>query len=657
MTMSTRAFTEGIIEVIDDYSARPAASQPLLELGMRSMVLLPVKSRERTLGLVTVISKHKDHFSPALVHLLTSVGEGLGVLLENSLLQEETEDSRLAQLRFANENAVIAEVGRILSSSMDIEDSYEILAQKIYGLVSFDQLDITVVDPSREYDQVVFSTESTGKSPVFTPMHGSITEKVISNLTGLIIQDMTSSDVSSEYTCLVSSVDDGRKSWLIVPLIHSGAGIGALFLASNKDSAFNQNDLVLIYRFGRVLAGAISNAGHHARQMQAEGALREREARLRGIVESANDGIITMDTAGTVESFNHGAEIIFGYQSREVVGQNVKMLMPGPDHYAYDGDLSTYQKTGIKNIIGQGSEVMGRRKDGSEFPLDLSVSVVELAERNIYTGIIRDITESKTLQREIEQRAKELEKAYGELKTLDRMKDEFITTVSHELRTPLTSIKGAAEILLNYQDEDRATQAEFLTIIDNESDRLTRLINDVLDLARMESGETIWDVGTVDLQEVIATAMDSTHALTLNKRVTVEVDSADELPSVKADSDKLVQVVTNLLSNAIKFTPSGGRIRVKSSLVPDATAVAGAKMVEISVADNGVGIPSSDVDKIFDRFQQARTTLSDRPSGTGLGLSISKEIINHLGGDIWVESEPGQGSTFFFTVPSVSATP
>ncbi len=388
----------------------------------------------------------------------------------------------------------------------------------------------------------------------------------------------------------------------------------------------------------------------------AEDALREREARLRGIVESAVDGIITIDESGTVESFNPGAERIFGYASAEVVGQNVKMLMPAPYHVEHDGYLRAHRITGEKKIIGLGREVSGLKKDGTAFPMDLSVSEVELAGGKLYTGIVRDITESKTLQREIQEYTRDLEAANLELQTLDQMKDEFISTVSHELRTPLTSIKGAAEILLNYKDEDPDVQTELLGIIDSESDRLTRLINDVLDLAAVESGRMRWRISKVDLPSVIETAVDSTHVLTVQKNLTVEIAPSDALPTVTSDPDRLVQVITNLLSNAIKFTPSGGRIRLQARLLPLPSPETGTEMVEISVSDNGVGIPVNEFDNIFKRFQQVGTSLSDRPRGTGLGLAISKEIVGRLGGAIWVESEPGVGSTFFFTVP-VEPTP
>jgi len=255
------------------------------------------------------------------------------------------------------------------------------------------------------------------------------------------------------------------------------------------------------------------------------------------------------------------------------------------------------------------------------------------------------------LELKVEERTRELEDANRELQSLDKMKDEFVSTVSHELRTPLTYIKGAAEILMIYKDEDPAIQAEFLGIINSESDRLTRLIDDVLDLSRMESGEIGWNVSAVDLPGVIETAVDSTHALAMQKKVSVEAAPNDGLPPVGTDPDRLVQVITNLLSNAIKFTPRGGLIQVRTHILAAANLEAGKEMVEVSVSDNGMGIPAIDFDKIFNRFQQGVTSLSDRAQGTGLGLAICKEIVAHVGGTIWVESEPGIGSTFFFTVP------
>ena len=255
------------------------------------------------------------------------------------------------------------------------------------------------------------------------------------------------------------------------------------------------------------------------------------------------------------------------------------------------------------------------------------------------------------LELKVLERTEDLEKAYRELKTLDIMKDEFISTVSHELRTPLTSIKSAAEILLKYRDEDPDIQSEFLEIIDVECDRLTRLINDLLDLARMESGEMEWEFTRVDLTEIIATSVNGIQALALQKDISLEISEVNGLPRLESDADKLVQVIMNLLSNSIKFTPSGGLIRVRSRLLPNSDPKAGVPMAEVAISDTGVGISTTDIDKIFDCFQQVGQSVNDRPQGTGLGLSISKGIVEQLGGKIWVEIEICEGRTFYFTVP------
>ena len=305
---------------------------------------------------------------------------------------------------------------------------------------------------------------------------------------------------------------------------------------------------------------------------------------------------------------------------------------------------------GVAERLGKG-DLSARAAAG---PKD---EIGSLADSFNQMATARQSTEEQrvALIQELEEKNAELEKAYAELQTLDRMKDEFISTVSHELRTPLTSIKGAAEILIQYRDEDPDSQMEFLSIIDNESDRLTRLINDVLDLARIESGEVYWEFSPVDLAGVIESAVESVRALSVQKNIDIAITGSQDLPSVNSDHDKLVQVVTNLLSNAVKFTPRGGMIRVQSRLLSEPTSEAGSGMIEVSVSDNGVGVPEGESDNIFGRFQQAGTNITGRPRGSGLGLSISKEIVTRLGGEIWVESQPGSGSTFYFTIPNADA--
>jgi len=238
----------------------------------------------------------------------------------------------------------------------------------------------------------------------------------------------------------------------------------------------------------------------------------------------------------------------------------------------------------------------------------------------------------------------ELRAANERLKELDRLKDDFISTVTHELRTPLTAIRSAAEVLHDNPELDAGDRQEFLAIVIQESERLTRLINQVLDLAKLESGRAEWQVAPVDLRTIVQDSLDATRQLFRARNVTLEAHLPDRVPPVDADRDRLVQVLVNLLSNAAKFVEPGvGRVSVA---LRELDAV-----LRVAVSDNGPGIGRDDQRIIFEKFRQAGNTMTDKPQGTGLGLPISRQIVEYLGGRLWVESEPGKGATFIFELP------
>ncbi len=233
---------------------------------------------------------------------------------------------------------------------------------------------------------------------------------------------------------------------------------------------------------------------------------------------------------------------------------------------------------------------------------------------------------------------------FEQTKKLDQLKSEFVSKVSHELRTPLTSIKGFTEILMSYDDIDAKTRAEFLNIINEESERLTRLINDILDLSKIEAGKIEWLIQPVEIRDIAEHTVKLFRSIAIEKNSELLVQVPPNLPAVRGDRDQLLQVMNNLLSNAIKFTTARmGKITIKA-FQEDA-------FVKVSVSDTGMGIPQQDQSKIFDKFYQLGDIRSGKPRGTGLGLSICREIIGHLGGRIWCESKTGHGSTFYFTLP------
>ncbi|MBS1140650.1 MAG: ATP-binding region, ATPase-like:Histidine kinase N-terminal [Proteobacteria bacterium] len=252
--------------------------------------------------------------------------------------------------------------------------------------------------------------------------------------------------------------------------------------------------------------------------------------------------------------------------------------------------------------------------------------------------------ELEAKQRELEAATTELREANERLRELDRMKDDFISTVTHELRTPLTSIRALSEMLHEDPRLELAERTRFLGIIVGEAERLTRLINQILDMAKLESGRAEWTTGEVDLGETARESMDSVGQLFREKGVLLEGDIPASGPIVLADRDRLMQVLINLLSNAVKFVPGElGCVQVKVGL--------DGSLVRVEVRDNGPGLTPEECDVIFEKFRQGGNTLTGKPKGTGLGLPISRQIIEYFGGKLWVESHPGEGANFIFTVP------
>jgi signal transduction histidine kinase len=273
------------------------------------------------------------------------------------------------------------------------------------------------------------------------------------------------------------------------------------------------------------------------------------------------------------------------------------------------------------------------------------------------SAILDEASQVVVYSHRLEQKSRELEAATAELraanerlKELDRMKDDFISTVTHELRTPLTSIRAFSEILLADPEVALAERMKFLGIITRETERLTRLINQVLDMAKIASGRAEWQMTLVDVREVVADTLARMAPMFEERGVRLEVHLPERAPPVHADVDRVIQVLLNLLSNALKFSPEGrGRVDVTLRRTDGA--------LRIDVRDNGPGIRAEDQPYVFDKFWQAGDTLVAKPPGTGLGLHISRQIVEHFGGRMWVESVPGAGACFTFTLPVAAEKP
>ncbi len=315
------------------------------------------------------------------------------------------------------------------------------------------------------------------------------------------------------------------------------------------------------------------------------------------------------------------------------------------DDIEADADLVNFAELQLAGSIGAASAhtIVATVAQEETLGLDEVMTIIDEASHVIaYSHRLEE------KQRELEAATASLKAANERLKELDRLKDDFISTVTHELRTPLTSIRACSEILYDNPDLDAAERHRFLGMVIKESERLTRLINQVLDLAKLESGMVEWRTDDVDLRELVADAVNATSQIFKTEEVAIAVRMPARAPAVIADRDRVMQVLLNLLSNAVKFCDAGtGRVEVRLT-------VEGAA-VRVDVEDNGVGIRPEHQAAIFEKFRQVGDTLTQKPAGTGLGLAICREIVAHLGGRLWVRSEPGRGSTFSFTLPVAAA--
>jgi two-component system sensor kinase FixL len=363
---------------------------------------------------------------------------------------------------------------------------------------------------------------------------------------------------------------------------------------------------------------------------RAEEALRKSEGRLRVIVETAVDGIITSDEQGLVTSFNPAAMRLFGYAPEEVIGRKINLLMAASYHDSQDGYPRNSGDEGVKAVFGVAREVIGQRKDGTEFPMDLSVSETLLGNRRTFTGIVRDISKRKAAEEVLIRQTEELARSNVDL-------ERFAYVASHDLQEPMRTVQSFVQLLQrNCGESLKGDAEEYIGFIISGVQRMQTLINDLLAYSRVSTQGTAF--APADCQEICTTVLQNLQASIESQQAVVTVD---RLPVVMADATQLIQVFQNLVVNAIKFH---GKEKPRIHVSVEETA---SEWV-FSVEDNGIGIAPEYFDRILIIFQRLHTI--EEYSGTGIGLAICKKIAERHGGRIWVESVVGEGSTFHFSI-------
>ena len=356
-----------------------------------------------------------------------------------------------------------------------------------------------------------------------------------------------------------------------------------------------------------------------------EEGLRQSEARVRALIESMPDGIITIDDQGRIESLNPAAERIFGYPQAELLGRHFTALMPETDRDEYDDYMRDHMGLERGKSVGFGLEIRGLRRNRQEFPMELAISNMWYEHRHLFIGIARDISERRAV---------------------DRMKNDFLATVNHELRTPLTSVLGSLGLLSEgIAGELSERGASLLNITRNNVERLVRLIGNILDMDDIQAGRLRIDFRAVNLGRIVEGAVDDNRLAASAAGVQMKLSRTMPDAMTYGDPERLRQAANHLLSNALKYSPRGAAVDIALERTHG--------VLRLSVTDAGPGVPAVFRQDMFQAFSRAETGDAGQRSGAGLGLSIARAIIEHHAGTIGVDDAAGAGAHFYFELPEL----
>jgi PAS domain S-box-containing protein len=637
-----------------------------------------------------------------------------------------------------------------------LQELLEEVSDAPFVLTSVERLDGALAYLAKQLVDVILLDLSLPDSQgleTFTKIHDRASATPIVVLTGLDRETLTQQVMQA-----------GAQDYLVKGQVHGALLMRSMHYAIERKraeealrSVKDELELRVAERTAELISSNSQLQLELEERRQIEESLRISQARFAGILEIADDAVISVNTQQRITLFNQGAEKIFGYTTQEVIGQPLDLLLPGRFTKAHRQHVVDFTQTaGKARRMGDRQEIFGRRKDGTEFPAEASISRLNVGGEQVFTTILRDISDRKQAEKALEQLSRQNElilnsvgeglcgvdlqgkttfinpaaakllgysavellgqsievllpphkvdgtayaleesplseafhaalqqglvhqgmdelfqrrngsvfpveymctpireqgaivgvvvafKDITERQIVERMKDEFVSVVSHELRTPLTSLHGALRMLSSgLLDSQPAKGKRLLDIAVDSTDRLVRLINDILDVQRIESGKVAMEKKACSVADLMAHAVDVMQAMADKTGVTLAIDPLAAFLWV--DSDRIMQTLTNLLSNAIKFSSPGSTVWLKAQEQE--------KYVLFQVKDQGRGIPSDKLESIFERFQQVDTSDARNHEGTGLGLAICRSIVQQHDGQIWVESALGEGSTFYFTLP------
>ena len=682
----------------------------LFDAGLRSMISVPMESHGTDIGVLHISSMRSRAYSDEHLALAERVSAQISGAIANARLYEgrvavenalrESEQNSRWQ---AEESSILAEIGRIISTSLDINETYEGFAEQVQKLIPYDRITISIINSQEKTVQTAYNAGQF--SPYFKigdmyPMAGSFGEYLLESgrpqtTQGAAVQETIRRFPEQRLT--FASI----KSAIAVPLIVKSEAVGFLNFGSKTPEVYSDHDLEVAEHLGRQIAGALSNSRMYSDLEAAEELERFTNARLqilreidlailtehspREIAQNACDrlrrllacdrvAVTLFDYEARVDSllaisvegktsvgagttvpfdstpssflnmqFSNSTNVFEGYSREEMQSPTMKA--------AYDEGIRSF----LSIPLVENGRVIGRLIVSSNTPGVFDDGTVEVL-KEVAASLAISLTQARLqekarqygeeLEQRVAERTSDLEIALARAEESDQMKSQLLSTVSHELRTPLAAIKGFSTTMLEYPDLlDRAENIEFLREIDMASDRLEELINNLLQLQRLESGMLPIEQVPVRIDSILGPVLDIFRTRAPDREFDLDIQPAEGV--VLADSRRIAEVIENLLGNAMKYTPYDSRVWLRYSEMDQDKR----QMGKVVVRDDGPGIPPDQLERIFDSFHQLDVLVDRSMGGAGLGLAICRRIVEAHGGRIWAESVLGEGSTFTFTLP------
>ena len=529
--------------------------------------------------------------------------------------------------------AAIMEIAHAINSQPDLEHILSTISSELSKVIDFDIGCVAIYEKDQNCLFIRHvSRRSNGKSS-----EGTYVPLDESNLVGWVAinrKPVLRRNIPNDSRFSEIMQEENLKSDIVVPLFAKDVLIGTVNIGSYECDHFSEFDLDLVTRFSKLTSIAIENS-------QLLKSLKDLGQRYRLLMRNATDIIVLMKSSGEIVECNHMTYKLFGYSPEEVLGKEFSLFtIPGRSDEAKKRFFEILRGADPGSV-----EVPYLKKNGEMICLEMRSNVITINKNPYILTIGHDVTERKILEQKITIQNKELKAINKQLCELDQLKSNFLGRISHELRTPLSVIMAYSGTLLEEDggDVDGETREEFLRVIQSQSNKLLALINDLLDLSKVEIYETMLDMNEGSVNEIISIAVKVIEPVATQKQITLKMILDDSLPIISFDHQRIKQVCINLLNNALKFSGRGGRVFI--------TTKHEANEVIVSIRDSGPGINKEDIPDIFENFTQIDGGDTRSKDGLGIGLRLVKHYIDLHKGRIWVESEKEKGSRFCFSLP------